>query len=45
MDVCLTLNGIELNYKTEEAGQLVIRAARGIVSEEELAEWLRVLVS
>lgn len=45
MDVCLALNGIELNYITEEAGQRVIRAARGIVDEEELADWLRALAS
>ena len=45
MDVCLALNGIELNYITEDAGQLVIRAARGIVDEEELADWLRALAS
>ena len=41
MDICLALNGIELSYNTEEAGQVVIRAARGIVDEEELADWLR----
>ena len=45
MDVCLALNGIELNYITEAAGQIVIRAARGIVDEEELADWLRALAS
>lgn len=41
MDICLALNGIELNYNTEEAGQLIIRAARGIFDEAELADWLR----
>jgi prophage maintenance system killer protein len=43
MDVCLALNGIALNYIAEETGQLVIRAARGIVDEQELAGWLRAL--
>ena len=41
MDVCLVLNGIELNYNTEEAGEIIIRAARGVVDEKELADWLR----
>lgn len=42
MDVCLLLKGIELDYNVEEAGPLIIKAARGIVDETELAEWLRV---
>lgn len=41
MDVCLVLNGIELGYNTEETGEIIIRAARGIVDEKELADWLR----
>ncbi|NND83125.1 MAG: type II toxin-antitoxin system death-on-curing family toxin [Gammaproteobacteria bacterium] len=41
MDACLVLNGIELNYEPEEAGNQIIKAARGIVDEVELAAWLR----
>ena len=41
MDICLTLNGIGLNYDAEEVGSLIIKAAQGIVDEVELAEWLR----
>ena len=43
MDTCLTLNGIELNYETVEAGDQIIRAAQGIVDEVELAAWLRAI--
>ncbi|MFC1665249.1 type II toxin-antitoxin system death-on-curing family toxin [Pseudomonadota bacterium] len=42
MDLCLLLNGIELVYRVEEVGPLIIEAAQGIVDETELAEWLRV---
>ncbi|MGI9293575.1 MAG: type II toxin-antitoxin system death-on-curing family toxin [Pseudomonadales bacterium] len=41
MDICLVLNGIELLFDTEEAGQMVIKAAQGIADEEELVNWLR----
>ena len=41
MDICLTLNGISLEYDAEEVGNLVVKAAPGIVDEVELAEWLR----
>lgn len=41
MDICLTLNGISLEYDAEEVGNLVVKAAQGIVDEVELAEWLR----
>ena len=44
MDVCLALNGINLDYLEAEVGSLMIRAARGIVDEVELAEWLRAQV-
>ena len=40
MDICLTLNGISLEYDAEEVGNLVVKAAQGIVDEVELAEWL-----
>ena len=41
MDVCLSLNSIELDYDHREVGDLIIRAARGIVDEIELGVWLR----
>lgn len=41
MDICLALNGIDLEYDAEEVGSLIIRAAQGIVDEAELAGWLR----
>jgi death-on-curing protein len=43
MDTCLALNGIELSYDTAESGDLMVRAARGIVDETALATWLRQL--
>ncbi|MDE0159053.1 MAG: type II toxin-antitoxin system death-on-curing family toxin [Candidatus Dadabacteria bacterium] len=44
MDTCLTVNGIELDFDTVEAGEMMIKVAQGIVDEKELAEWLRTLV-
>mgnify|MGYP001816917877 FL=1 len=41
MDICLTLNGIDLEYDAEDVGSLIVKAAQGIVDEVELAEWLR----
>lgn len=41
MDICLALNGIDLEYDAEEVGGLIVRAAQGIVDEAELSEWLR----
>ena len=41
MDVCLSLNDIELVYHHEEAGDLIIKAALGIVDEIELSDLLR----
>ncbi len=43
MDTCLTMNGIELDFDTVEAGDMMIKAAQGIIDEKELAEWLRIL--
>lgn len=43
MDTCLAVNGIELDFDTEEAGEMMIKVAQGIVDEKELAEWLRIL--
>ena len=41
MDVCLSLNDIELVYDHEEVGKLIIKVAQGIVDEIELSTWLR----
>ena len=41
MDVCLSLNDIELVYDHEEVGELIIKVAQGIVDEIELSTWLR----
>lgn len=41
MDICLVLNGIELEYDDKEVGDLIIRAAQSIVDEMELGAWLR----
>ena len=41
MDTCLALNGVALDYDSEETGELIIRAAQGIVDETELGSWLR----
>ena len=41
MDVCLSLNDIELVYAPEEVGDLIISAAQGVVDEVELSAWLR----
>lgn len=41
MDLCLYLNGIEINWDTETIGDIIIRVAQGKVDEMELAKWLR----
>jgi prophage maintenance system killer protein len=41
MDVCLDLNGIQITLGPEDIGQTIIRAARRLMDEGELAEWLR----
>ncbi len=43
MDVCLTLNRIELDYDTVITGDMIIKASLGIIDEAELAAWLRSL--
>jgi death-on-curing protein len=43
MDICLTLNGIELDFNTEEAGDMIIKTAQSILDESDLADWLRKL--
>ena len=41
MDICLSLNDIELIYNHEEVGDLIIKSAQGVVDEIELSAWLR----
>jgi death-on-curing protein len=41
MDVCLDLNGIQINWTATEIGPVIIRAAQRLMDEGELAEWLR----
>jgi len=41
MDVCLVLNGIELEFESVATGEIIIKAAREIVDELELAGWLQ----
>ena len=41
VDISLAINNITLIYDTREAGDMIIRAAQGLVDEQELAAWLR----
>lgn len=41
MDICLTINDIELTYDTIETGDTMIKVAQGLVDETDLARWLR----
>ena len=43
MDTCLRINGVEMDFNTVEASDMIIKAAQGIVDEKEMAEWLRIL--
>ncbi|WP_417625244.1 type II toxin-antitoxin system death-on-curing family toxin [Paremcibacter congregatus] len=43
MDICLTVNGIELSFDPVQTGQMIIKAAQGIVDENELANYLKSL--
>jgi death-on-curing protein len=41
MQVCLAANGIRLRLAAEDIGPIIIRAARRLMDEGELADWLR----
>jgi death on curing protein len=41
MDVCLDLNGIQIEWSAEDIGQTIIRAAQRQLDETDLAHWLR----
>lgn len=41
MNFCLELNGVELDWQVEDAGNRIIALAHGLIGEEAIAEWLR----
>ncbi len=41
MNAVLLTNGAEIVWNTEAVGQIIIRAAQGLMDEVQLAEWLR----
>ena len=41
MDVCLTLNGVELNYDAETLGDKIILLAQEKLDEFQFARWLK----
>jgi death-on-curing protein len=41
MNFCLEMNGIILDWKTEEVGQKIIALAQGRLEDQDLADWLR----
>ncbi|PKP85198.1 MAG: type II toxin-antitoxin system death-on-curing family toxin [Alphaproteobacteria bacterium HGW-Alphaproteobacteria-2] len=43
MDACLTLHGIEIAWRTEDVGGMILRVAQGATDEADLAAWLRAL--
>jgi len=43
MDTCLDLNGIQIDWKTIDVGQAIIRCAQGLMEDGDLADWLRTL--
>ncbi|MGZ9812223.1 type II toxin-antitoxin system death-on-curing family toxin [Pseudoroseicyclus sp. H15] len=41
MDICLDLNGIQIDWQVSEIGPLIIEVAQSRIDAIELAEWLR----
>ena len=41
MDVCLTLNGVEIEWPDTAVADQIIRLARGEIDSHDLADWLR----
>jgi len=41
MDVCLDLNGIQIAWRTDQIGPLIVETAQGRVDAQDLAAWLR----
>jgi death on curing protein len=42
MQVCLDLNGIEIDIHALDIGPIIVRTAQGLLDEGELGHWLRV---
>jgi death on curing protein len=42
MQVCLDLNGIEIDVDALDIGPIIVRTAQGLLDEGELGHWLRV---
>lgn len=40
MDMILALNGIELDYDTEQAGDMIVEIVTKKIDEDTLADWL-----
>lgn len=45
LDICLDLNGVQLDHDAIEAGDLIREVAQGRIDEETLADWLRAKAS
>ena len=41
MNLCLELNGVDLDWNPVDIGDRIIALAQGLLTEEALAEWLR----
>ncbi len=41
MDLCLSLNGINLTHHPVESGDMIRKAAQNLIDETKLAQWLR----
>ena len=41
LDICLDLNGVQLDHDTVEAGDLIREVAQRRIDEDTLADWLR----
>ncbi|AZQ66794.1 type II toxin-antitoxin system death-on-curing family toxin [Silicimonas algicola] len=41
MDACLDLNGVEITWRAEDVGAMIVHCAQGFVEDGDLAEWLR----
>ncbi len=41
MNAALALNGVRMDWHTEEVGQIIIRTAQGKCDEGNLSDWLR----
>jgi death-on-curing protein len=41
INAALALNGIRIDWNTEEIGKIIIRCAQGLMEDGDLADWLR----